>query len=507
MIPLLALRNLAHRPWRSALLFAGYGLGVSVMIVLLSIGEALLAQARDERLVGGGEVTVLPEGLDVEVMKTGGLGGLYFSIANARFVQLQLLAAPRLAADVRAVAPQIEGKLLYLTLPGGAEVPVRANGEIPSATRAVGAAATLAAGRWEDDDADRRWLAPTPYELRHDIDHFHLPPADVASPESWSEWHYFNVLSPDRSRWAFVSFILAGRVGAPDTGSVPAWGAQVLVTTHAQGGRTRRYAALVPPDRIRFSTTDADLTLGASSVRVLPDGRYAVRAGARAEDGGGDSVDVDLVVAPTPRAYFPGATLQSGDFTSGYAVAGLRADATGRICELGAARRCDDVRDWQGYHDHNWGVWQGVTWEWGAGRAGEFGLLYGRVQPPDSLGTRAPMFVYLVDSLGFRALFRPREIVYEDGGTLQVGGATVRVPSRGRMVDARGADTLVVEVEVEDATATDTRRPAAERGEGLAARQLARPYFVQMKGRLRLRGRVGGQLVSADGAGFFETYR
>ncbi|MEP6691762.1 MAG: ABC transporter permease, partial [Gemmatimonadaceae bacterium] len=66
----LALRNLAHRPWRTLLLLFGYGLGVGVMIVLLAIGEALLTQARDERLVGGGAITVLPEGLDVEVMKT-----------------------------------------------------------------------------------------------------------------------------------------------------------------------------------------------------------------------------------------------------------------------------------------------------------------------------------------------------------------------------------------------------------------------------------------------------
>ena len=71
-------------------------MGVSVMIVLLSVGEALLVQARDEKLVGGGEITILPEGIDVEVMKTGGLGGLFFSIDHARFIYEQLLAAPRL---------------------------------------------------------------------------------------------------------------------------------------------------------------------------------------------------------------------------------------------------------------------------------------------------------------------------------------------------------------------------------------------------------------------------
>lgn len=512
MLGLLARRNLLDRPWRTGLLALGYGFGVAVMIVLLSIGEAMLAQAGDEKLVGGGDVTVLPEGLDVEVMKTGGLGGLYFSIANARFVQQQLLASPRLAGDVAAVAPQVDGKLLYLTTPGGRELPVRAAGEVPSATRAVGAAADLAAGAWADDAGDRRWTRPTLRQLRHDIDHFHLPPAGLADRASWAEWHYFNVLSDDRARWAFVTLMVAGDVGRADSAGRPAWGGAVLVTLHAEGRPARRFAGRVPAAAVRFSTRDADLRVGADSVHLLPDGRYRVRARARAEDGGGDAVDVSLVVTPAPRAYFPGATLESGDFASGYAVAGLRADASGAVCAPGAgwgrgAGGCERLAGAQAYHDHNWGAWQGVTWEWGAGRAGAYTLLYGRVQPPDSLGTAAPLFLYLVDSLGFRALFRPRLVRYDDARTVTVGGRAVRVPARGVMEDARGADTLRVELVVEDAAATDTRLGLVERGEAEAARRLRRPYFVQMKGRLRVSGRAGGAPVAGEGAGFFETYR
>src|SRR5450759_5590577 len=109
MISLLAFRNIVYRPWRSVLLFFGYGVGVAVMIVLLSVGEALLSQAKDEKLVGGGSITVLPQGLDVEVMKTGGVGGLFFSIDHSRFIYRQLLVSPRLSPYVTAVAPQIEG--------------------------------------------------------------------------------------------------------------------------------------------------------------------------------------------------------------------------------------------------------------------------------------------------------------------------------------------------------------------------------------------------------------
>jgi hypothetical protein len=211
-----------------------------------------------------------------------------------------------------------------------------------------------------------------------------------------------------------------------------------------------------------------------------------------------------LVIAPAPGAYFPGAALASGETISGYVVPGLRADATGTICVDG---HCDEYRGAQSYHDHNWGVWRGVTWEWGAARAGSYTLLYGRVQPADSTAASQPLFVYMADSLGFRALFRPREIRYEDTRTIRVGRETIRVPSRATMVDVRGDDTLRVDLQIEDATATDTRRPGAERGDALASRGLAKPFFVQMKGLTRIRGRLSGKPINGEGAGFFETYR
>ena len=378
MITLLALRNFVLRPWRSLFLLLGYSLGVAVMIVLLSIGEALVTQAREERLVGGGQVTVLPEGIDVEVMKTGGLGGMFFSIDHARFIYRQLLASPRLARWVSAAAPQIDGKLLYLRAADGREYAVRADGEIPSLSAAVGAGPQIAGGQWADDDLDRRWREPTTAELRHDIDHFHLPPANARLDSTWGEWHYFNVFSADRRRWAYISFIVGGRIPAGP------WGGQVLVTLHEVGRPPRRFVAASASSNVRFSTSRADLTIGASSVRVLPDGRYAVRARALGERGSG-AVDIDLIVAPSPGAYFPGAALSSGEVVSGYVVPALRADATGRICVRG--QRCEQLENVQGYHDHNWGVWRGVSWEWGAARAGQYALLYGRVQPPNDVSS------------------------------------------------------------------------------------------------------------------------
>ena len=497
MILTLALRNLVLRPWRTLLLLGGFGLGVGVMITLLSIGDAMVTQARDEKLVGGGDVTVLPEGVDLELLKTGGVGGMWFSVPNARFVALQVLGNPRHEALVAAAAPQVEGKLTYLRTRDGREIAVRATGEVPSATRAVGAAPAIAEGTWEDDALDRRWLRPTPSELRHDIDRFHETPPGAGDRDSWAEWHYFNVVSADRKRWAFLTFILGGDV---PTGE---WGGQLLLTLHEAGRPARRYSRLVPRTNVRYGTRDADLRFDDASVTLRDDGTYRVQARIPAEDGG-TPARVDLVFAPEARGYFPGTSLGSGTFVSGYVVAGLRATAEGSVC---AGAWCERFAGAQAYHDHNWGTWRGVTWDWGSARAGDVSLLYGRVAAPDSMAARTAMFVYVVDSLGFLAVFRPPEVRYEDGRTATVGGRTIRVPSRALMVDTRGGDSLRVELEVEEAAVTDMRRGLVERGEAAGAAGLARPYFVQMKGRATVRARVGGRTVGGSGTGFFETYR
>jgi hypothetical protein len=483
----------AARPRRAVLLCGGFGVGVGVMVVLLAVGEAMVRQASREQLVGGGEVTVLPEGIDLEVLTTGGLGGLYFSVPNARFVHSQVLAAPRLRDAVAAVAPQLEGKLLYLTTPAGVEHPVRAAGELPSASRQVGALPPVLAGVWEDDDGDRRWAAPTPAEWRHDLDRFHRPPPDMAHPEGWGEWHYFNVRSADGARWVVLSFLVGGDVNGTD------WGGQLLATVHERGRPVRRYQQLVPRSAVRFDTASADVQVGAGAVRVLPDGRYGVTMTVPADAGApaGEAFTARLTVAPVPHAEFPGATLLSGASTSGYVVPALRATASGTVC---TGARCEVLVEAPAYHDHNWGGWQGVTWEWGMAQAGEYTLLYGRVQP-EGEGAPPPLFAYLVDRQGFLALFRPRTIAWTGTRPVSTPQGVVLAPAGAVLEEVRGGDTLRVTLAVDDAIATDTRRP----GRGTSG--APRPWFVQMAGSATVEGRVRGVPLAGRGRGFFETYR
>lgn len=485
----LGLRNLALRKWRTALLLVGYGLGVATMIVLLSIGEALVLQASEEKLIGGGDVTVLPAGIDIEVMKTGGLGGMFFSIDHSRFIYRQLLASPRYRDRVAAVAPQVAGKLLYVTT-GGRSTPVLAAGEIPSLSARVGALPRVVTGEWRDTRADSGWTAPSPAALRHEIDAFHLPPDEAQNDSTWAEWHYFNVLWPGGQKWAFISFIVGGDV--PDG----RWGGQVLVTLHEVGKSPRRFVSYAPPSSISFSTTRADVAIGASRVSVQPDGNYRVSLRAR-EEGTGSDLTMNVTVRPAANAYFPGASIGGSAVVSGYVVPALRADADANVCVDG---RCERLATVQSYHDHNWGVWRGVEWEWGEARAGDYTLLYGRIVA-EGVAEQA-LFLYLVDSLGFVGLYRPKTIEYVEGRTASVEGRTVRVPSRAVMRDVRGSDAVVVELEIEDAAATDTRRANRQQASGLAHR-----YFVQMKGRARISGRIAGRAISGAGEGFFETYR
>jgi len=179
----LAFRHLLVRKIRSLFLLLGFSIGVGVMIVLLSVGEAMLEQSRDVSLVGGGEITVLPLGIDVEAMRTGGISGLFFGIDRARFVTRQSLGGPRHRDLIQVVSPVIEGKLLYLQR-GEHVVPVRAGGEIPSRAAAVGSGLNAVFGEWKDSGADSAYFAPSAQQLYDQLDRFHLP----ARPDSsWGE--------------------------------------------------------------------------------------------------------------------------------------------------------------------------------------------------------------------------------------------------------------------------------------------------------------------------------
>jgi len=471
MLLVLAFRHLLVRKGRSLVLLAGYALGVGVMIVLLSVGEAMLAQSRDVALVGGGEVTVLPEGIDVEAMRTGGVTGMFFGIDRARYLTRQLFGGPRQRRLVASVAPAIENKLVYLSA-HGRRVVTRAGGEFPSRARQAGAALTLVAGQWSDTPADSAWLTPTRQQLYDELDHFHVP---TVPDSTWGEWHYFNIVTGP-NEWWYVTLLVGG---ALPTGR---WGGQLLVTHHSPDGRDERFAAQVPASAIRIDTAAADLTLGANSVRQR-DGVYHVLAGI---DG---QLALDFTLHPAPNRYFPAAELRAEPFISGYVVPALSGTVVGRFCIRG---RCGAAVDAPGYHDHNWGIWRAVTWEWGVAHGSAFDVLYGGVRTADTAVGGAPFFLAAVDSLGIRQVLRFRDVHY--AGAQRTSNPGVAAPTRFELTARREADTMRLDVDVEQVHAS------------AAAAAEFRRYFLQMRGRFTLGGRLTGEAVADSGAGFFETY-
>ena len=491
MLLTLAFRHLWVRKLRALFLLIGFALGVGVMVVLLSVGEAMVDQSRDVSLVGGGEVTVLPQGIDVEAMRTGGLSGMFFAIDRARFLTRQVIGGPRHAGLVRTVAPAIEGKLLYLckAAPECRPTTVRAGGEIPSRAAVLGAGLDVRQGSWRDSPADSAYVAPTRQQLYDELDRFHRP----ARPDSsWGEWHYFNVTTgPDE--WWYVTFLVGGQVGPKPGVDSGRWGGRMLVTHRRPDGRYDRFTADAPAAAVRFDTARADLTIGPSTVRQR-DGVYHLAARA---SGAAGTVRLDLELRPLANHYFPAVELRDDDFLSGYVVPGLAATATGRLCVAG---RCARVTGAPAYHDHNWGVWRDVTWEWGAARGGTFSLLYGGVYGPErdreggGAAITSPFFLTVVDSLGVSQVLRFGRVAYE--GSLPAKGSTGAIaPRRFSLVATRGADSVMLAVEVEHALATEMSAISFHR------------LFLQMRGRFALTGRVAGARVSDTGQGFFETYR
>ncbi len=479
MLLTLAFRHLLVKKGRSLFLLLGYGLGVGVMIVLLSVGAAMLEQSRDVALVGGGEVTVLPQGIDVEAMRTGGVSGMFFGIDRARFLTRQLLGGPRHAGLVQAVSPAIENKLVYLRF-RGTLMAARAGGEIPSRAKALGAGLRILEGNWQDAAADSAWIAPTASALYDELDHFHLPPV---ADSSWGEWHYFNITA-SAEEWWYVTYLIGGAVPRGR------WGGQLLVSHRKPDGRYDHFTAALPSDSVVFDTARADLTLGANAVRQR-DGRYALLATAKGPAG---VFTLDLTVTPERNRYFPPVDLREGEYPSGYVVPVLSGAASGRIC---IGRRCTQLDNVPAYHDHNWGVWRDVTWDWGAARGRHFNLLYGgEYAPDDSAALRntgtAKLLVALVDSLGVRQILRASEVRYEHSGAsgLRAGGA----PTGFSFLATRDADTVRVTARIADFQAT-TRTSA---GMGVS--------FLQMRGEFQLEGTLGGAPVNDAGTGFFETY-
>ena len=492
MIARLVWASFRQRPGRSLLLLGGYALGVGVTIVLLSVGGALVEQAQDKELVGGGDLVVLPAGIDLETLKTGGASSMYFSIEQASLMYREVLAGLRFQDRVAAAVPWIDDELLYIEADSGL-VPVSAAGTIPSLAERLDVAPALIAGTWADLEADRRWRDPTDAELYRALDALHMPRGSAARDSTWAEWHYFNVLLPDTG-WLYLTYMIAGEI--PDG----RWGGRMLATLVQPGTAERTFLAEVGQDEVVFVEGQPELRIGPSSVTLESDGSY--RLVARIPSGtGGLPLNLDLTVSARSRRYLPPVDISGEGLVSGYTVPLLDARAAGQLCEGSRCQALDGART---YHDHNWGTWSGVTWDWGQALVGDYSVLYGGVSSHAGLdadgepagddraeGAAGPRILYLADDNGYAGIFPIRRLT-----TQWPDGDRQAAPESISILATSGTDSLELTVTVGHTRATPVpvgiNSPTA--------------LFFQMRGAATLEGRLRGSLVSATGDGFFETW-
>lgn len=467
MILLLAWRSLVAHPVRSAMLACGFGLGVSVMATLLGVGEVILEQARSPALAGGGDVVV-----------SGATGRVH----SARFILSSILGLPPLQGRVTVASPRRRARL-YLVREKRV-VAIGARGGIPSRERALGDRETSDVAAWVDAPADAAWAAADPASVLRAMDRFHAVPDVPARVSSWAEWLYFNGGSgPTR-------FYLTFLVGPPRPGGRRAAGVRLQLD---QGGRVTSYAEGAEVDEDEVLASAPDLAIGSSRVR-LEGLRYRITIDLPRMDpappGTPTRVQGELTLEAVPGGALPPLMVRGArGWLSGYVVPVMSGTLAGHL-DVGGERLALDGGT--GYHDHNWGFWEGVSWQWGQVQHGGLSFVYGRVRPPADAADpqRVP---------GFLAALGPYGPI---GYATDVSIEETNDPSTGRprriVVRGRGPSLdLSMDLAVEDAVATRMSPSWAGGSTDL----------LQLRVRYRVVGKAGDQHIDFEAPGAAETFR
>jgi hypothetical protein len=456
MISRLALRSLTAHPVRSAVLAVGFGTGVAVMAILLGVAQIVLQQAQSPDLVGGGDVVIrvgrqIPAALLLS-------GTLQAEALRSRIAT----AAPTQTAD------------LYLSS-GGKRIRAAGRGGVPSLERALGDRETSAIDRWRDTEADRAWTHTSPAAALREIDRFHPVPDAPAWADSWAEWLYFNGRGKD------ARFYLTFLVGPRTADGRRAAGVRLQLQ---RGDRTENYnaSALLTDDEVASAP---DLTIGASTVRL--DGqRYRLHLDLVGPDGRRVVGDVSLEASPG-RLVPPIEILGAKGWRTGYVVPVMSGALSGALTVGGETLSVDGT----GYHDHNWGFWRGVSWQWGQAQYEGLSVVYGRVFPPEDATDRErlPGFVGVLGPdgpLGFATNVRIEETNAPDGRPTAI------------MVRALGS-ALDITLRFDVTSAVTTRMAQGPLANGV--------NFLQLQGRYTVSGRAAGRTLEFSAPGAAETFR
>jgi hypothetical protein len=452
MIFRLALRSLAVRPIRTAVLACGFGLGIAVMAALLGVGDVIREQARSPELSGGGDMLVL-----------GALG----SVENAPFVLSSVRALAPTASPARR-AP------VYLMM-GGRAIPVIARGGVPSLEKAVGDSEVKNAAAWVDAASDARWTHLDQGSVLRALDRFHAQPDVPEFAASWAEWLYFNGRTSD-GRTRFYLTFLVGPVSRPGFRSA---GVRLQLD---RDGRTTSYSAPADVDERVVLDGAPDLDIAGNTVRL--DGqRYRISLHLPGLTG-------ELTLDPAPGRSLPPAVLRGArGWLSGYVVPVLSGKLSGTLRAGGDSIHFDNA---SGYHDHNWGFWRDVRWQWGQVSGGDLSFIYGRVFPPADVAAadRIPGFLGVLNARGLVGVATNVTIEeHRPEGDARAAPSSIDITARGSGLDLR----LTFATDRSVRTALSMTGGAND--------------FLQLGGTYRVEGRAAGRPVDFTAHGAAETFQ
>lgn len=491
-------KGLRFRPYRTLFLLLGFAVGVMVMTVLLSVGTAVLDQAMDEDLTGGGDIVLLPAGIDVNVLKTGGVTAMNFDIPNARYLTREFFT-PRRMPQVTNVSPELTRTYATLTHDGREQL-VRVDGVVPSRFTSLWSAFPAGLGANGDDDTgdgngnaitENNYIDPDFIQMLAKIDAFHTPVID--STQTWAEWHYFNYHDDD-GRSLYVS--INALAFQDDIAASGYSRGMVLFQYVDENGKRTRLVDMIPGREIAASTVSPDLTVGMNAV-TWEGGSYRINVSM--SDSTGSPITLELDLDATPHQYVPPVTPMGSKTPFGYVVPVVRGHMTGRL-RIGGA---DIALDGVGYHDHNWGHFRDAVWDWGVVHFGEMTVLYGHFAASVSELAHKPVLFAVFDPDG------PRPFVLTSSYKVEWSAAAADSSGAPQPVAITmhvrvGQDPLDLKIAV-------TRRVESETGAGkqglFRADPDARSFFIQMEGKARLTGSIDRKKINLEGHAFSETFR
>jgi hypothetical protein len=457
MIGRLAFRSLTAHPIRSAVLSAGFGVGVAVMAILLGVAGIVLEQAQAPALAGGGDVLIR---LSLAV--------------PARLVLAGTLQSDALRPRIRAAAASSDTDL-YL-LHNGKATRVAARGGIPSLERALEDPETTGVDAWRDTAADVAWTNAPPDVVLRVIDRFHGIPDAPAWGNSWAEWLYFNGRSND------ASFYLTFMVGPMTAAGTRSAGVRLQLE---RAGQMESYSGRADLTLAQLGRAP-DLDIGGSSV-TLDGMRYRIHLDV--QDARGRKAVGDFSLEATAGRLIPPIEISGAKgWRTGYVVPVMSGQLEGALDVDGTRVSLDGGR---GYHDHNWGFWQGVSWQWGQAQHGDLSVIYGRVFPPRDAADpdTIPGLVGVLGPDGPLGYSTNVRILEEDDDRGQPRTITIRA----------SGNALDLDIQFDVASAVVSHQAQGPLANGID--------FLQMRGQYTVSGRAGAREISFTAAGAAETFR